>query len=130
MNWFLTKLKTMNAWFAFAIGFVFSVLCFPMSIPYLLALGKFSTMNLGLVGVTGWILFYNVVYALPMILVLGIYLMARRNIDFDHDSLHEHAKKLNLHLTTWTMVGFGVFFLIDAGCFFAFGQALIKGRYF
>lgn len=130
VTWIISKLKNMNIWFAFFIGVLVSVTSFPASIPYLVALGKYSTLNLSLPGVIGWILFYNIGYALPMILILAVYLYARRNIDFDHDTLHEHANRLNLHLTAWTMVGFGVLFMIDAGCFFTLGHALIKGRYF
>lgn len=130
ISWIISKLKNMNIWFAFFIGLFISVTSFPISIPYLIALGKYSTFDLNLPGVIGWILFYNIVYASPMLLILAIYLVARRNIDFDHDTLHEHANKLNRHLTTWTMVGFGILFMVDAGCYFAIGHALFKGRYF
>jgi len=130
MTWVISKLLNMNVWFALAIGVFISVSSFPASLPYIIALGKYASLQLGIPAVIGWILFYNLGYALPMLLILGIYLIARRNIDFDHDTLHEHARKLNLHLTTWTMVVFGVFFMIDAACFFTIGHALIKGRYF
>ncbi|HXL72703.1 MAG TPA: hypothetical protein VN963_03675, partial [bacterium] len=73
---------------------------------------------------------YNVGYALPMILILLVYLMVRRDTEDYHDTLHEKAKMLNLHLTTWTLVGFGLFSMIDAGCYFALGHALLKERYF
>src|SRR5208282_1331853 len=126
ISWIISKLKNMNIWFAFSIGLFISVTSFPISIPYFIALGKYSTLALHLPGVIGWILFYNIGYALPMFLLLAIYLIARRSVDFDHDSLHEHANKLNLHLTTWTMVGFGILFMVDAGCYFAIGHALFK----
>lgn len=32
-----------------------------------------------------------------------------------HDSPKVKAKMLNLHLMTWTLVGFGLFTLLDAG---------------
>ena len=65
-----------------------------------------------------------------MILILFLYLIVRRDTADNNDMLHEKAKMLNVHLTTWTLVGFGLFSMIDAGCYFAIGQALIKGRYF
>ena len=65
-----------------------------------------------------------------MILILLVYLAVRRDTDDYHDSLHEKAKILNLHLTAWTMVGFGLFSMLDAGCYFAIGHALFKERYF
>lgn len=129
-NWFLSKLRNMNIWFAFGLGVFISVTSFPTSPPYLVALGRYSALHLSFSAVTGWILFYNVGYALPMILILAVYLVARQKIGTDHDQLHEHANRLNVHLTVWTLVGFGVFSMIDAGYYFALGQALIKGRYF
>ncbi len=130
LNWFLSKLKNMNSWFAFAVGLFISVTSFPTSPPYLVALGRYSALHLDFSAVTGWILFYNLGYALPMILILGVYLIARKDLREDHDRLHEQANRLNIHLTAWTLVGFGLFFMLDAGCYFAIGHALIKGRYF
>lgn len=130
LGWFLSKLRNMNIGFAFVLGAFISVTSFPTSPPYLVALGRYSALHLDFPAVIGWILFYNVGYALPMILIGTVYLIARQKIGDDHDKLHEHANRLNLHLTTWTMVGFGFFFMIDSGCYFATGQALIKGRYF
>jgi len=129
-NKILLKLKSMNGWFAFGIGVLISISSFPCSIPYLIVLGRYSALHLDLPAVSGLILFYNFGYALPMLLILVIYLFARQGTEDDHDTLHEKAKMLNLHLTTWTMVGFGVFSIIDAGCYFAVGHALLKERYF
>ena len=125
-NWIISKLRTMNGWFAFCLGAFISITSFPASPPYLLALVRYSGLHLALPAVTGFILFYNVVYALPMILILLVYLAVRRDTDDYHDSLHEKAKILNLHLTAWTMVGFGLFSMLDAGCYFAIGHALFK----
>jgi len=46
---------------------------------------QIRVLQLGIPAVIGWILFYKLGYALPMLLILGIYLMPGRNIDFDHD---------------------------------------------
>jgi cytochrome c biogenesis protein CcdA len=129
-NILLEKLKSMNMVIAFILGAIISITSFPFSIPYLVALGKYATLHLDMPAVTRNILIYNIGYALPMILVLAIYLIARRNIDDIHDTLHEKAHILNVHLTTWALAGIGIFSIIDAGSFFLFGQALVKGRYF
>jgi len=129
-NMILSKLRTMNGLFAFGIGILVSVTSFPFSIPYLLSLGRYSALNLEFSAVSGYIILYNVGYALPMILILFVYLIARRGVDGYGDTMHEKAKRLNLHLTSWTFAGFGLFSMIDAGCYFALGHALIKGRYF
>jgi cytochrome c biogenesis protein CcdA len=129
-SWILLKLKTMNSWFAFGIGAFISITSFPVSPPYLVALGRYWALHLDLPAATGLILTYNIGYALPMVLILVVYLVFRRNTDDYHDSLHEKAKMLNVHLTTWTMAGLGLFSMIDAGCYFAIGQALVKERFF
>jgi cytochrome c biogenesis protein CcdA len=129
-NMILAKLQSMNAFFAFCIGVFISVSSFPLSVPYLAALGKYTTLHLGLPAVTAYILLYNFGYALPMIIVLVVYLIARRDADYRTDSLHEKARVLNVQLTTWALAGFGLFSMVDAGCYFAIGRALIKGRFF
>ncbi len=129
-NMILSKLRTMNSLFAFGIGIFISVTSFPFSIPYLIALGKYSTLHLSLAAAAGYVLLYNFGYALPMILIFFIYLIALHGVEDSHDTLHEKAKMLNLHLTTWTFAGFGLFSIVDAGCYFTIGHALIKGRYF
>jgi cytochrome c biogenesis protein CcdA len=127
-NLILTRLKAMNSLAAFGIGALFSVSSFPMSVPYIISLGKYALLHVNLSGAAGYILLYNFGYALPMLIVLGMYLFARSKADIEHDTLHEKARRLNLQLTTWAFAGFGIFSMIDAGCFFAFGHALIKGR--
>jgi cytochrome c biogenesis protein CcdA len=129
-NLILAKLKSMNGFAAFCIGILVSVSSFPMSIPYILTLGKYALLHLGFSSVAGYILLYNIGYALPMLIVSGIYMFARSKADIEHDTLHEKARMLNLQLTTWAFAGFGIFSMIDAGCFFTFGHALIKGRYY
>lgn len=129
-NKFIAKLKHMNEWVALGLGVFMSVSSFPMSVPYLITLGKYASAHLVLSTVTGLVLFYNLGYALPMLVVFAIYLAARRDTEDIHDHLHRKAHMLNLHLTAWTLVGVGLFSMVDAGCFFAFGQALLKERFF
>ncbi|MGA2090483.1 MAG: GAP family protein [Endomicrobiales bacterium] len=126
---FISKLQTVNSVFAFFLGIFISVTSFPVSIPYILALGKYASLHLEILAVTGYILLYNFGYALPMIVILILYLIARRETADYTDSLHVKAKMLNVHLTTWTFVCFGLFSMVDAGWYFAVGHALIKGRY-
>ena len=126
----ISKLKTMTAFFAFCIGAFISVTSFPASIPYMIALNKYAALHLGPPALLGLILVYNIGYSLPMVLILLLYLFVRRKTVPDHEGLHASANRLNVHLTTWTFAGFGLFSIVDAGWFFLFGHALIKGRYF
>lgn len=129
-NIILARLRSMNAYFAFGVGVFISITSFPFSIPYIIALGKYTTLHLGPLAAAGCILLYNIGYAAPMVLVLIVYLIARRGANDVHAAMHEKARMLNVHLTTWALAGFGVFSMIDSGCYFALGRALIKGRFF
>jgi hypothetical protein len=129
-NRIISRLRSMNIWVAFSAGLLMSLSSFPLSVPYLVVLGRYSALHLELPPAVGLILIYNLGYALPMVLILAAHLKIRRDTDEYKDSLHEKAKKLNVYLTTWTLIGFGLFSMVDAGCYFAFGQALLKDRFF
>ena len=129
-NMLVASLKSMNSILAFCLGAFISVSSFPVSLPYIVALGKYSILHLKLTAVIGNILLYNIGYALPMIVILIIYLFVRRGVYNLSGSLQEKTHVLNIHLTTWTLVGVGVFSMIDAAWYFALGHALVNGRYF
>lgn len=129
-NMLVAKLKSMNSLVAFGLGAFISVSSFPVSIPYIVALGKYATLHLSIPAAMGNILLYNIGYALPMIVILFIYLYARKKTDDLSDTLHEKTRVLNVQLTSWALIGVGIFSMIDSGCYFAFGQALVKGRFF
>jgi cytochrome c biogenesis protein CcdA len=129
-NMILAKLRSMNSSFAFGIGVFISVTSFPFSIPYIVALGKYTSLHLNLPSAIGCILVYNIGYALPMIVVLIMYLFARSGTDDLKDTLHEKARILNVQLTTWALAGVGIFSMIDAGFYISTGHALVKGRCF
>ncbi|HZY26227.1 MAG TPA: GAP family protein, partial [Bacteroidales bacterium] len=129
-NMLVARLKSINTFAAFLIGVIISVSSFPVSIPYLVALGKYASLHMSRTAAIGNILLYNFGYALPMIVIFIIYLFVRkRNEDLNH-TLQEKTRVLNVQLTTWALVGVGIFSMIDAGLFFIVGQALVKGRYF
>jgi cytochrome c biogenesis protein CcdA len=120
----------MNSKFAFYAGVFISLKSFPFSIPYLITLGKYATLHMGVPSVAGYLIIYNIGYALPMLVVLAIYLIVLRSTADYSGILHGKAKSLNLHLNTLTFVLFGVFSMTDAAIFFTTGHALLKGRYF
>lgn len=128
-NILVSKLKSMNVLFALGIGIFISVTSFPFSIPYIIALGKYSTLHLSFATAIGYNVLYNIGYALPMIVIFIIYLFARRNTDDLSGTIHEKTRVLNVRLTTWTLLGVGIFSMIDSGCYFAIGHALVKGRF-
>jgi cytochrome c biogenesis protein CcdA len=129
-NLFVARFKTMSGWFSLMMGAFISASSFPVSIPYLIALERYSALHQGFTAACMSILLYNFGYALPMIAVLLVYLYARGRIDDLSDALHEKTRVLNVHLTTWAWSGVGVFSMVDSSCYFLFGRALIKGRFF
>jgi cytochrome c biogenesis protein CcdA len=129
-NMMVARFKSMKSSFAFFLGAFISASSFPLSIPYIIALGKYASLHLGMHAALGNILLYNIGYALPMLVVLILYLYARERTDDLSDTLHEKTRVLNVHLTTWAWAGVGIFSMIDAMCYFLMGQALVKGRYF
>ena len=129
-NIIVSRLKSINVPLSFFIGIIISVSSFPVSVPYIIALGKYATLHLGLAAAMGNILLYNTGYALPMLVILVIYLYAHRRTDDLTGTIHEKTRILNIQLTTWVLVIVGIFSMIDAGCYYVIGHALLKGRYF
>jgi len=127
-NMFIAKLKSMNVYFPLFMGIFISVSSFPLSIPYIIALGKYSRLHISNTAAFGNILLYNLGYAAPMILIFLIYLYARRKAEDLTEKLQERTRVLNIQLTTWTLVGAGLFTMLDSGSYFIMGHALLKGR--
>jgi cytochrome c biogenesis protein CcdA len=129
-NFIISKLRSMNAWFAFGLGLFISGTSFPVSVPYLVALGQYSALHFSLPEAAVYLCLYNIGYLSPMILIGLVYLLVRRSAEVQKDDMHEKVKRLNFHITGWTLAGFGFFSMIDAACYFVIGHALLKGRYF
>jgi len=129
-NIIVSKLKSITPALAFLIGVIISVSSFPVSVPYIIALGKYATLHMSFPAVMGHILLYNTGYAFPMIVILIIYLYARKRTVDVTDTLHEKTRILNIQLTTWVLIIVGIFSMIDSGSYYVIGHALLKGRYF
>jgi cytochrome c biogenesis protein CcdA len=127
-NIMVTRLRNMNSWFPLIMGAFISVTSFPLSIPYIVAIGKYSLLQMSFPTAFGHILLYNLGYAFPMLIILIIYLYARKRAADLTDQLHEKTRVLNVQLTAWTLIGVGLFTMIDSGCYFIIGHALINGR--
>ncbi len=99
-NLMAARFKGMSGRFACILGAFISVSSFPVAIPYLLALGKYVSAGLSWPAAFANILLYNFGYAAPMLVALGLYLLARRRSDDLNDTLHERSRVLNVRLTT------------------------------
>ena len=129
-NLLFLRLKSMSSLFAFCIGAFISISTFPFSIPYIVALEKFATLHLSVSKAIGSILLYNIGYVFPMLVVFAFYIYIRNRANNLNVKIQEHTRLLNIHLTTWTSIGVGVFTIIDSGLYFTLGHALLKGRFF
>jgi cytochrome c biogenesis protein CcdA len=64
----------------FVIGFLVSIFLLPCTMgPYIVASGLLS--NLGLIKAIPWLLYYNIVFILPMIFIVGIIYFGFKEID-------------------------------------------------
>jgi cytochrome c biogenesis protein CcdA len=129
-NAVIQRLKNMNGFAAFGIGVFISVSGFPLSLPYIAALGKFALLQMGMPEVVLCLVLYNIIYALPMAVIFVIYLHAAGKSENIHDRLHERARSLNLKLTSAMFVGMGLLSIADALFYFLSGHPLLKNRYF
>jgi cytochrome c biogenesis protein CcdA len=127
-NILVARFKSMNGIFALGMGAFISVSSFPVSIPYIIALGKYASLHLDITSAVAYIMLYNIGYALPMIAILIVYLYARKKTDDLTGALQEKTRILNVHLTTWAWAGVGIFSMIDALFYFFLGHALIRNR--
>ncbi len=130
-NILISRLKNMNAHVAFVIGAVISVTGFPLSLPYIAALGKFAFLKMNMPEVVASVLLYNISYALPMLAILIIYFFTgaagRENME---GRLNERAAKLNLRLTSIMFVALGLLSIADSIVFFLTRHPIFKDRFF
>lgn len=128
---FITRLEHMSKLAAFVIGVVLSVTGFPLSLPYIAALEKFALMKMSLPDVVTGVALYNVFYALPMMVILVLYLFAGAAKGEDSERrLKERAGRLNLRLTSAMFVGLGLVCVADGLTYFLQGAPIFKTLYF
>lgn len=118
-NKLVSRLKTMNIAVTAGLGVFFSVSSFPVAIPYLMSLKKIAATPLTWISAQSYVLLYNVVYLIPLIVPYILFLVLREAVI---PKLHLHADRIN-RLATWLLVaGTGLVMVIDAGMFFLTGR--------
>jgi len=125
-NRLLARLKNMNFWVAFGLGAFLSASSFPAALPYVVSLQKIAAAGLSLGAEAGFVVLYNVVYALPLIVPFVIFLFLRQGIV---KALHHHVQRLNLILTIAMLSGMGLFLIADSAAFFWWGKPLLSSRF-
>ena len=84
---------------AFIIGAFISLTSFPVSLPYITAIEKIAVSVNGKILQSCYILLYNLVYILPVLLPFIAYLVLRGGIEGIEKKLHFHIARLNVILT-------------------------------
>jgi len=127
----ISRFKHMNWFIAFAIGVIISVTGFPLSLPYIAVLEKLALLKMSMPEVVSGVILYNIIYALPMIVILVIYFFigaaGSENIE---NRLKERARRINLKLTSAMFVGLGLISIADSLFYFLSGHPMLKHRYF
>ena len=114
---------------AIGIGVFFSVSSFPVAIPYIASLEKIFHAGIATGQSIGMIALYNLFYAMPMLVIFGLFLIFRHTIENLEQKLHVHADYWNRVLTVVLFSGMGLFFLADSICWIALGHPIFKGRF-
>ena len=125
-NQLLARLKRMNFWVAFGLGAVLSATSFPAALPYVASLQKIAASGLAPGGQAGFVLLYNAVYALPLVVPFFLFVFLKEGIV---KALHHHVQRLNLILTIVMLSGMGLFLIADSLAFFWGGKPLLSSRF-
>jgi cytochrome c biogenesis protein CcdA len=125
-NQLLSRLKKMNFWVAFGVGALLSSTSFPAALPYVASLEKIASAHLGLPTQWGFVLLYNLVYALPLIVPFVLFVFLRESI---LHKLNLHVQRLNTLITIVMLSGMGLFLIADSLAFFWWAKPLLQSRF-
>lgn len=124
-NRLLLVFKRLNFAGALILGAVLTATSFPVALPYLASIGKISGSGLDLGLQLALLLWYNLVYLLPLLVPYGLFLLLRDRV---LAKLHLHTQRMNSLVTVILLSGYGLFLLADALAWLWTGQALLPGR--
>lgn len=97
-----------SAWGAFVIGFVVSIFLLPCTMgPYIVASGLLSTI--GILKAIPWLVYYNILFVLPMIFVVGLVFLGFFVVGEVSDWKERNIRRLHLIAGILLfLVGFGL----------------------
>lgn len=96
---------------AFVIGFLLTLFLLPCTIgPYIIASGLLA--NLGIIKAIPWLLYYNIVFVLPMVIIIGVIYFGLAKVD---------------EVSGWKEANIKILHLIAGILLFAVGFALLMG---
>ncbi|NNM54872.1 MAG: hypothetical protein HKM05_09140 [Spirochaetales bacterium] len=122
-------IRFLNPLTAFALGAFLSITGFPVSVPYLGALEKLGQAY-GNTGAWPGVLYYNAIYAVPMLIPLILYLLLRNHVTDIEAKLHFHTPRWGSMVNSWLTALLGLVFVLDSAAYFGWGHALLPSRFF
>jgi len=121
-NRLIQRVKAMNFTVALGLGAFLSTTSFPMALPYIAALEKIAATPMGPLAQGGFVLLYNGMYAVPLLVPFGLFVALKEAI---LPQLHLHVQRLNVVVMILLLSGMGLFFVVDAGAFLVGGAPLV-----
>ncbi|NNM66906.1 MAG: hypothetical protein HKM06_02715 [Spirochaetales bacterium] len=122
-------LKILNPFTAALLGVFLSVSGFPFSLPYLGALEKLSGFY-GPQGAVPGVLYYNLIYLVPLLVPLGIYLVLKSRVTGIEAKLHLHSPRWGSLLNNALSVVLGLLLSADSCVYFFSGHPLLSSKFF
>ena len=123
-------LSRINPVLSFAVGFFITVIGLPGCVVYFGALEHLTKLSLPFAGAVTSLVYYNVIYVLPMLIVLLLYILMRGKVESLEQKMHMHVMKWNNILAAVVSIGFGILYIVDAAFFLLSGHPLLKTRMF
>jgi cytochrome c biogenesis protein CcdA len=109
----------------FIFGVTSTVSDMPTAFPYLVALERINTTHPDLITTLFLLLYYNILYALPALILLFSYLIAKRYAATIIDNIKLFFQRWMKPVTVVALSIFGVLLLADSGAFFVSGDGLL-----
>lgn len=109
----------------FVFGVVSTISDMPTAFPYLVGLERISTVNPDIVTTLLLLLYYNILYALPALVLLFSYLLAKRHAATVIDNIKLFFQRWMKPATIFALSIFGVLLLVDSSTFFVSGSGLL-----
>lgn len=114
----LKQPRSLKSIHTFLLGFAVTVSDLPTALPYLAALERIVQAKLDLWKIALTLLLYNLLYVLPLFVLLGLYLMTQERSARLLQEIGHHINKWNHRLTVAFFYLIGTLLIIDSIAFF------------
>lgn len=127
-NKIIMGLKRVNRRLSFIFGALITFLGFPASILYLGTLEKLKIAVHSNSEAFLYLVWYNLVYAVPMVIPFILFLIMRGKVENLEQKLHLHVYRWNNILTVLLFGIMGALLIADSSAYFIAGKAIFKGH--